>query len=172
MLVFISAVANTAPSGVNESIKNLSSSDEKAQWKAAFRLSGYFTDNGSESDPQIIDQNLDLFFDALTNPITAKSFTEIFGSRYISVKGGENFLYLNRSEPETKERFIKQILINLESNDRLLAEKSADALMNLSKCDYEDEIRAREKEGKKNRESEFAFKYVLKSLNKKCGQKP
>lgn len=105
ILVVICTVANAAPSWVNESIRNLSSSDEKTQRKAAFRLSGYFTDNGSESDPQIIDQNLDLFFDALNNPITAKSFTEIFGSRYISITGGEYFLYLNRSKPEIKKTF-------------------------------------------------------------------
>ncbi len=55
LLVVICNVANAVPSWVNESIRNLSSSDEKAQRKAAFWLSGYFTDNGSESDPQIID---------------------------------------------------------------------------------------------------------------------
>jgi len=171
-LVFTCTVANASPNWVNESIRNLSSTDEKTQRKAAFRLSGYFTDNGAESDPEIIDKNLDLFFDALSNPVTATSFTEIFGGRYISISGGEYFLYLNRSTPETKERFIEQILINLKSSNRRLAETSADALINLSKCDYENEIRARKKEGKKNGESEFSFKYVLKRLNKKCGKKP
>lgn len=81
-------------------------------------------------------------------------------------------MYLDRVSPEIKARFIEQILRNLQSKDRRLAEESADALINLTKCKYESEIKKREKEGKKEGKSEFAFESVLKSLAAKCGQKP
>ncbi len=44
--------------------------------------------------------------------------------------------------------------------------------MNLSGCKYEQEIRQREKEGKEKGEKKFDFLYVLKTLNRKCGNKP
>ena len=172
LIVFFKNVF-AVPLHVEHSIKNLSSNDDKIKRKAAFSLSSYFTDNGSgSSDPKIIDDNINLFYLALKDPITAGSITDIFGARYINLGNGNYYLYLDKAKPEIKDRALPIILKNLNSKSKWLAEKSAGALINVWHCQYEKVIRTRANNGRQTGESKFAFKYVLKTLDKTCTSKP
>jgi len=172
LIVFCHSVF-AVPPYVERSIKDLRAIDEKIKRKAAFSLSSYFTDNGpGSSDPKIIDENIDLFYLALKDPITARSITDIFGARHINLGNGNYYLYLDKARPETKKKVLPIILENLNSTDKGLAKNSADALINVWHCQYEKVIRTRANNGRQAGESEFAFKYVLKTLDKRCASKP
>lgn len=169
LVVFVfSTYVSAAPEWVVSTVEILKNGNESERQKAAYSLSGYYTDNGANGDITILNQNLELLSERLKdqNIKVRQYITEIVGARTIEQYPKPSYIFIDSVDASTRKRFIRLIESNLNEQNDQLALTSAEALINIKQCKHTEGIINRFKKSKGN--TAYEFKFLHKKISKIC----
>ncbi len=169
-LTFIFASQNTLaapPQWVLESFVKLSASDGDVRQKSAYRLKGYYTDNGqapTQKDINLLKNNIDNLLNALSDKNQEVRYytTELLGGRKMDQYPSPPLTFLSLLRDKEYNLFKGAIFKNIDDKYENLSESSIKAMINMKECSLLPKMKSRISE----MTSEYRKKYSLKSLER------